>query len=43
MSSSIEQALQRAPITFEPEKADLTAQATRTLGEIAKALQREQP
>ncbi|RSD09629.1 hypothetical protein EIY87_39640 [Amycolatopsis eburnea] len=39
VSTSIEQALQRAPITFESEKADLTAQATQTLGEIAKALQ----
>jgi peptidoglycan-associated lipoprotein len=39
VTTSIEQALQRAPITFEPEKAELTAQATQTLGEIAKALQ----
>lgn len=39
VSTSIEQALQRSPVTFEPEKAELTAQATQTLGEIAKALQ----
>ncbi|WP_284742347.1 OmpA family protein [Amycolatopsis sp. RTGN1] len=39
VTASIEQALQQSPITFEPEKADLTAQATQTLGEIAKALQ----
>ncbi|WP_410631147.1 OmpA family protein [Amycolatopsis sp. cmx-4-83] len=38
-TSSIEQALQRSPIAFEPEQAELTAQATQTLGEIAKALQ----
>ncbi|SFW86248.1 OmpA family protein [Amycolatopsis australiensis] len=39
VSASIEQALQQAPITFAPEKADLPAQATQALGQIAKALQ----
>lgn len=39
VGTTIEQALQRAPITFTPEKAELTEQARQTLGEIAKALQ----
>jgi peptidoglycan-associated lipoprotein len=32
-------ALQQAPVTFEPEKADLTAPAKQVLEQIAKAMQ----
>ncbi|MGW4524735.1 OmpA family protein [Amycolatopsis sp. NPDC004378] len=42
VTASIAQALQQSPITFTPEKAELTAQASQALGEIAKALQGNQ-
>jgi peptidoglycan-associated lipoprotein len=38
-TTAIQQALQQSPITFEPEKAELTASAKQTLDQIAKALQ----
>lgn len=38
-TTSIEQALQRSPIAFAPERAELTTRAMQTVGEIAKALQ----
>ncbi|HWD02118.1 MAG TPA: OmpA family protein [Amycolatopsis sp.] len=39
VAASIQEAQKNGPITFEPEKADLSAQANQTLGQIAKALQ----
>lgn len=39
VTASIEQTSRQSPITFEPEKAELTAPATQALGQIAKALQ----
>ncbi|MFD9961522.1 OmpA family protein [Amycolatopsis sp. NPDC058986] len=39
VNSAIEQALQQSPLTFEPQKADLTDKGKQTLDQIAKALQ----
>ncbi|MFC4079199.1 OmpA family protein [Amycolatopsis samaneae] len=39
VNSAIEQALQQSPVTFEPQKADLTDKAKQTLEQIAKAMQ----
>jgi peptidoglycan-associated lipoprotein len=39
VTAALQQALQQAPVTFEPEKADLTAPAKQVLEQIAKAMQ----
>ncbi|MFE0028363.1 OmpA family protein [Amycolatopsis sp. NPDC059021] len=39
VNSAIEQALQQSPLTFEPQKADLTDKGKQTVTQIAKALQ----
>ncbi|AXB41350.1 hypothetical protein A4R43_01460 [Amycolatopsis albispora] len=39
VTTAIEQALQKAPVTFTPENAELTAEAKQSLEQIAKAMQ----